>query len=105
MILYEDRYVVCDDDAITIHAYYFPVGSKRIPYTTMVSVTEENIDFWTGAGRIWGMGISPHWFHLDWDRPGKTRCIIINDGFWVKSVVTPDNHDRVMEILAAKVSI
>ncbi|QZZ21112.1 hypothetical protein J5X98_00940 [Leptothermofonsia sichuanensis E412] len=101
-ILYEDDYIVCDDDALTIHWYYFPIGSKRIPYGSIRHITEEPIGVWTGAGRIWGMGLSPDWFHLDPKRPFKTRCIVIDDGNWVKSVITPDNHDAVFRILQRK---
>lgn len=101
-ILYEDDYIVCDEDALTIHWYYFPIGSKRIPYTSIRHINEESISFWTGAGRIWGMGLSPEWFHLDPKRPSKTRCIVIDDGNWTKSVITPDNHDVVFRILQEK---
>ncbi|NES87376.1 MAG: hypothetical protein F6K10_42025 [Moorea sp. SIO2B7] len=57
-IIYEDKYIVCDDNAIIIHWYYFPFGSKRISYSNIRHVQEDNFDFWRGAGRIWGMGIS-----------------------------------------------
>ena len=98
-ILYEDEYIVCDDNAITIHWYYFPIGSKRIPYNTIRSIQEESMEFWTGGGRIWGMGLSPYWFHLDWKCPLKTKCIIIDDGNWIKSIITPNEHNTVMRIL------
>jgi hypothetical protein len=104
-VLYEDNYIVCDDDAITIHWYYFPIGSKRLSYIDIRSVQEENLGFWTGAGRIWGMGLSPEWFHLDPNRPSKTRCIVIDEGSWVKSAITPDDHDRVLRILREKTSL
>lgn len=103
-VLYEDDYIVCDDDALTIHWYYFPIGSKRIPYSSIRQVREEPMNFWTGAGRIWGMGLSPDWFHLDPKRPEKNRCITIDDGQWVRSIITPDNHDQVFRILQQKVN-
>jgi hypothetical protein len=101
-VLYEDNYIICDDDAITINWYYFPVGSKRIAYNKIRQLEQENMDFWSGAGRIWGMGLTPHWFHLDPNRPNKNRCLIVDDGEWVKSVITPENLDRVKEILQEK---
>ncbi len=101
-ILYEDEYIVCDDDAITIHWYYFPVGSKRLPYANIRNVREENMEFFTGAGRIWGMGLSPEWFHLDPKRPWKRQCIILDEGNWIKSVITPENHEAVLQILREK---
>lgn len=103
-ILYEDEYLVCDDDAITIHWYYFPIGSKRIPYSAIRSVQEGNMDFWTGGGRIWGMGFSPEWFPLDPKRPSKTKYIVIDEGIWVKTVITPDAHEAVLRILLEKTS-
>jgi hypothetical protein len=104
-IFYEDNYIVCDNDAITIHCYYFPMGSKRIPYPKIRKFKEEKMDFWTGGGRIWGMGLSPYWFHLDPMRPFKNKCIVIDDGELIKSVITPKEHDRVLQILQENVPL
>lgn len=103
-ILYQDNFIICDDDALTIDWYYFPFGSKRIPYKSIKNFSEENIGLFTGQGRIWGMGFSPHWFHLDPQRPTKTKCIILDDGEWIKSVITPDDCERVMQILRDKIA-
>lgn len=79
------------------------MGSKRIPYHSICNVAEQSMNLWTGAGRIWGMGLSPEWFPLDPQRPLKTRCIVITEiDNWVKSVVTPAAHDRVLQILREK---
>jgi hypothetical protein len=102
-VLYEDTYIVCDDDAITIHWYYFPIGSKRIPYSTIRQISQEPMTLWTGKGRMWGMGFSPHWFHADPRRAFKDRCIVVDDGNWIQSVVTPDDLDAVWRILQTKV--
>ncbi|MDY6785929.1 MAG: hypothetical protein SW833_25840 [Cyanobacteriota bacterium] len=104
-ILYEDQYLVCDDDAMTLHWYYFPIGSKRIPYSKIRSIQEEEMNLLTGKLRIWGMGLTPEWFHLDPQRPEKNKCIIIDDGEWARSVITPEEHDRVLQILRAKVLV
>lgn len=99
-ILYQDSYLVCDQDALTIHTYYFPVGSKRIPYGDITELTLESIDFWGGAGRLWGMGLSPHWFHWDFSRWQKNQCIVITErNNWVKSVITPTDCQQVYGIL------
>ena len=39
-IHYEDSHIVCDDDALVIHQYYFPIGSRRIPYRDIRSVKD-----------------------------------------------------------------
>jgi hypothetical protein len=57
----------------------------------------------TGQWRIWGMGIAPYWYHRDDDRPNKTRCIVLDVGAVIRPVITPDNVDAVLAILADKV--
>ncbi len=103
-ILYQDQHLICDEDSVTILHYYFPVGSKRIAYHSIRQVTDEPMDLWTGTGRVWGMGFAPEWFHLDGDRHKKHRRIVINDGEWCKSVLTPDDHETVLSILREKTS-
>lgn len=104
MPVYEDKYVVLDEHAITIKTYYFPWGSKRIPYDDIDQVREEELDFWSGKWRIWGTRKPPQWFHLDWNRPGKPKCIILetNTG-WSKPVLTPESHEKVLSLLREKV--
>jgi hypothetical protein len=101
-ILYEDPYLICDDDAITIHQYYFPLGSKRIAYSSIEQMHQEPMDYFSGSLRFWGMGLAPYWFHLDWERPYKNRCIILDSGEWIKPVITPTDQDVVWRILQAK---
>ena len=101
-VIYEDKYIVCDDEAVTINGYYFPFGSKRIAYKNIRSIRESNLDIWEGKLRLWGMGLSPYWFHLDPNRPWKTKCIIIDEGEWIKSVITPEDPNRVLQILQQK---
>jgi len=103
-VLYEDRHIVCDDEALTLKRYYFPFGSKRIPYAEMRRVDDEPMDWMTGKLRIWGMGPTPVWFHLDVDRPNKDRLLLIDRGSWVKVAVTPDDHAAVLGILRERTS-
>lgn len=98
-ILYEDKHVVCDDDALTIKRYHFPLGSKRIPYADIRRVDDTPMGLLTGKLRIWGMGPAPVWFHLDMDRPGKARCILIDRGGFMKIALTPDDHETVLALL------
>lgn len=98
-ILYEDSYLVCDDTALTIKEYYFPFGSRRIPYAQIRRVQELPLKPLEGKFRIWGMGLSPHWYHLDWKRPGKKRAIALDLGEWIQPVLTPESHDSVLSLL------
>ena len=75
-VLYEDARIVCDDDAITIHTYYFPWGSRRIPYITIRTFEERSMGLLTGQLRIWGTGDFKHWYHYDPKRPSKTRALV-----------------------------
>ncbi|MDI1475814.1 hypothetical protein [Polyangium sp. y55x31] len=98
-VLYEDKHVVCDDDALTIKRYYFPLGSKRIPYDEIRRVDDTSMGWLTGKLRLWGMGPAPYWFHLDMERPGKDRCIVLDRGGVVKVALTPDDHEAVLSLL------
>lgn len=99
--LYEDEYIICDDDAITINYYYFPLGSKRIPYSKIKHIQKEQMNFWSGGGRIWG-GSWLYWLNLDPKRPWKDQLIIIDEGELTKPVITPDRTDQVWQILQIK---
>ncbi|MTF37517.1 hypothetical protein [Cyanobacterium aponinum] len=102
-ILYEDEYIICDDDALTIRCYYFPFGDKRIPYKKINKVSTQEMTWWTGKTRIWGGSLS-YWLNLDPKRPWKDKLIIIDEGELTKPVITPDNPEQVYQILLSKVS-
>ena len=36
--LYQDKWITCTGDALSIRGYYFPWGTKRIPYQSIRSV-------------------------------------------------------------------
>ena len=101
-VLYEDSYVTCDDEGLTIRRYYFPFGAKRIPYSRIQGVDEKEMGTWTGKWRIWGSSWPSHWFHFDPTRPRKTKALVIDKGDYVRAVVTPDDPDRVLQILREK---
>ncbi|PKL74793.1 MAG: hypothetical protein CVV27_18690 [Candidatus Melainabacteria bacterium HGW-Melainabacteria-1] len=101
-ILYEDKYLVCDDDAITIKEYFFPFGSKRILYNKIKKVSEQDLGVFSGRYRIWGMDLSPYWYHLDFERPKKRRAIALDTGELIKPTLTPEQHDMVLAVLKEK---
>lgn len=101
-ILYEDKYLVCDEDAITIKEYYFPFGSKRLPYKAIKKVREMELGVMSGRFRIWGMDLAPYWYHLDMERPKKRRSIVLETGEMIKPALTPEQHDMVLAVLKEK---
>lgn len=99
--LYEDTYITCDEQGLTIRWYYFPFGDKVVPYESIQGFEKIELGF-EGKWRIWGMGLVPHWFHLDPGRPGKDTGIILNDGHPIQFIITPDDVESVFRILQAK---
>jgi hypothetical protein len=90
-VRYQDTYLTLDDDGLTIRAYYFPYGAKRILYADIQRVERYTLSFWTGKGRIWG-GSHRYWLHLDPKRPAKTDAWILHlHSQYVCPVVTPDD--------------
>lgn len=102
-IIYEDKYLICDDEALTVKDYFFPMGSKRIAYDSIKKVQEDNLTLLNGKFRIWGMGLEPKWYHLDLERMGKKCAILLDTGEFIKPVITPKAHETVLEILQEKI--
>jgi hypothetical protein len=98
-VLYRDRWIECTDTALVIHAYYFPWGSKTIPYDRIRKVDEIKMGPLTGQWRIWGSGDLKHWFNWDPGRTRKTRALVLDLGKTVQPVITPDDVDQVAAIL------
>lgn len=104
MILYEDRYLVLDESSLTIKRFYAPIGEKRVRYADITSVYEEPLDFWSGRWRFGGPRRLPQWFHVDWHRPGKEKCIVVETTERLDPVLTPEHHEKVLAILRQHVS-
>lgn len=103
-VLYEDSHLICDDVSITIKNYYFPMGSKRIPYARIQDIKERELGPLTGQYRVWGMGFDPHWYHFDAQRMKKNRQIVLRLKQLIHPVLTPEDHDAVLAILRERVS-
>jgi hypothetical protein len=101
--LYRDRWITCTDTALVIRGYYFPFGqAKRIPYDTIRDVTSVRMGVLTGRGRIWGTASPRYWAHLDPHRPRKHTALVVDVGRHVKPFITPDDPDRVRDILDSR---
>lgn len=105
MALYRDRCITCDDEAITIRAYYFPWGSKRIGYDQIRSATVVPIAAGSGKGRIWGTANPTLWASLDPRRPSKDRALILDIGGRIRPFLTPDDVDTVARIIQGKAGV
>jgi hypothetical protein len=105
MTLYRDRWIVCDEDGITVRAYYFPWGTKRIPYKAIRSAVVVPMGFGSGRGRIWGTTNLRLWASLDPHRGWKKRALILDLGRQVRPFLTPDDVDAVAEIIRRKTGV
>jgi hypothetical protein len=90
---YRDDRIVCTDTEVRIDWYYFPFGSKTIPYSSIRSLERFALSPLRGNWRIWGSGDLKHWLNLDTKRPKKSAGFIFDLGKSVMPVVTPDNPD------------
>jgi hypothetical protein len=102
-VAYDDGRVACTDDALVIRRYYFPKGSKAIPYAKIGSVKRVPLTVMRGRYRIWGSGDLIHWLNYDPDRPRKDVAFIVQvAGHRIRPVITPNDADAVAAELAAR---
>jgi hypothetical protein len=105
MELYSDRWISCDDQAITIRAYYFPWGTKRIAYGKIRSAVVVPTTVLAGKARIWGTANPTLWASLDPRRPSKSRALILDIGSRIRPFLTPDDIDAVAQIIDRKTGV
>jgi hypothetical protein len=111
-IIYEDERVICDDEGITIKGYYQPLDDdKKILYSEINSIRIKRLNPFAGLSQLWGNGDSTlqgsndtnhYWFAFDFKRLFKSQAIVIDDGNLMKTATTPEDVDRVFQILKAK---
>jgi hypothetical protein len=90
---YRDRWIECSEQEIRIRGYYFPWGTKHIPYTAIRSVRRIAMGPLTGRGRIWGTGNPRYWAGLDPERATKDVAFVLDVGRAVRPFVTPEDPD------------
>lgn len=100
-VLYKDRWIECTAQAVLIRGYYFPWGTKRVPYDSILKVRRVPIGGFTGRGRIWGSTTLEYWASLDPARPRKKEALILNTGRGIQPFITPDDPNAVAAIISA----
>ncbi|MFC1419028.1 hypothetical protein [Streptacidiphilus cavernicola] len=96
---YRDRWIECTPDALRIRGYYFPWGTKSIPYPAIRSVRRVETSALRGRARIWGTANPRYWASLDPGRPGKQTALLLDLGRFVHPFITPDDPDAVERLL------
>jgi len=98
---YSDGRIELSPEALLIHGYYLPWGTKRIPYAAIRAVRRVNMGALTGRARIWGTANPRYWANLDPGRPRKTVGFILDTGRAVRPFLTPDSPEDFQAALAA----
>ncbi|MDT2006919.1 hypothetical protein FXW78_24340 [Rhodococcus opacus] len=98
-MLYRDRWIECTPDEIRIRGYYFPWGTKHVPYRSLCSVRRVDLGVLRGRGRIWGTANPRYWASLDPGRPRKRAALVLDVAGYVRPFITPDDVPAVEAIL------
>jgi len=93
--MYHDRWIECTDDQVRIRGYYFPWGTKRIPYRKIRSVQRVAMTKFRGQLRLWGTSNPRYWASLDPRRGSKKEGLVLDLGRFVHPFITPDDVDAV----------
>ena len=103
---YDDGTIVCGPDRLEIRSYYFPFGTKRVPYTQVQGLQRIEIKgLWSGKWRLWGTGNPRYWANLDMRRPKKKVGFVVDLGHAVSPVVTPDEPDAFESVLRSRADL
>jgi hypothetical protein len=88
---YRDGWIECTSDEIRVRGYYFPWGTKRIPYGSIRSMRRVSLSAMRGQLRIWGTANPRYWASLDPSRPSKSVGFVMDLGKAVRPFLTPDD--------------
>lgn len=97
--LYRDRLIECATEEMLVRGYYFPWGTKHIPYSSIRSVRRVGMGPLTGKARIWGSTTLRYWASLDPGRPSKSTALVLDIGQRIRPFITPDDPDAVEAII------
>jgi hypothetical protein len=98
-VLYGDEVVLLTREAVVIRRYYWPLGRKHISYSAVERVTLRPLKAWHGQFRVHGADLRGRWYSRDRNRGDKDLAIDLHVGGVVRPVLTPDDPERVLEIL------
>lgn len=102
MSLYHDAWIECTDTEVRIRGYYFPWGTKHIPYATIRGVQRVRMGALTGRGRVWGTANPRYWAGLDPQRGRKQIAFVLDLGRRVRPFLTPDDPETFATVLCGR---
>lgn len=87
-------HVKCYSNYFVIPLYYFPFGKKKVKYSDVLSCElHETKDTHIFEQKLWGMSLSPIWWHCDMNRYSRKYYIVINGNQWPLIGLTMDDRD------------
>ena len=90
---YADRWIRCTDTGIAVRGYYFPWGTKHIPYGAVRGTERVDLSAARGRARIWGTANPGYWASFDPGRTRKKQAVVLDLGTKVRPFLTPDDPD------------
>jgi hypothetical protein len=103
---YNDGTIVCGADQLEIHSYYFPWGTKKVPYAQIQGLQRIEITgVWSGRWRFWGTGNPRYWANLDTKRLNKRAGFVLDLGRHISPIVTPDQPDAFESALRSRADL
>ncbi len=97
---YDDGTIVCGLEWLEIHSYYFPFGTKSVPYSQIQGLQRVEVTgVMSGKWRFWGTGNPRYWANFDGKRPKKKAAFVVDLGRRVSPIVTPDMPDAFESVL------
>jgi hypothetical protein len=97
------------ESGIQFRHYYFPIGSKSVPFADIMSIESKPNTLLNGKWRLWGTGDFMTWFPRDWKRPQRSSIFFLRlAGQKIRIGFTVENAEqfiRVIESKGVKVSI
>jgi hypothetical protein len=101
---YNDGRIICDDRVLRIR-WYYPWGTKVVPYDHVKGVRSFQMTALRGQWRIWGSGNFKYWANLDTKRPQKKVGLLIDVGRKVQPFITPDDAAAVAALLRERANL
>jgi hypothetical protein len=102
---YSDRWIRCGPDGIAVRGYYFPWGTKHIPYRSVRGIQRVPLSGARGRARIWGTANPGYWASLDPGRPHKETALVLDLGRRVKPFLTPDDVDAFEAVVRSRAGL
>ena len=102
---YADPRIRCTASGIAVHGYYFPWGTKHIPYSGVRGIDRVDLTAARGRARIWGTANPGYWANLDTGRMRKSTALILDLGKRVRPFLTPDDPDAFEAVVRERTGI